>query len=228
MQPFDTAAPNHYNHQGIPVYNNQVAYQQGIHNTQQAAQRNMIAQQLKNNISAPGQGLVILFGFIAIVGSIAAAYIVLQADYYGIMEKVYKSMQGTTFKPEDLFNVGSGSCKTYLIGSLGLPIFLGIFAAWNLLAILFACCGTSCCLIFQALMALIWGGLAAFISQQKCSGIAAFTYLFGANNVPQNPWPYFAALAVASLVSCFLNYSWSSNRDRAERDQKNLSLMLAA
>ena len=222
MQPFDTAAPNHYNQQGIPVYNH------GLQNAQNTAQRHLIAQQLKDNIRAPGQGLVILFSLIAIVGSIAVAFIVLQASYYDTLIQFYKTFGGTNFSPEEFFKMGSNSCKTYLIGSLGLPAFLGIFAVFNFLAMLFACCGTSCCMCFQALMALIWGGLAAFITQQKCSVTDGLTLFIGSDNVPQNPWPCFAGLAGATLALCVLNYCWSSNKDNAERDQKNLALMMSA
>jgi len=226
MQPFEVSAPNPYGQQqvqhGYPMYN------QGVSEAKSIAQRNMIAMQLRNNMSAPGKGLVIIFGLIAIFGSLALAYIVSQASYYKILIDYYRTFSGTSFSPEDIFKMSGNSCKAYLIGSLGIPVFLVVFALFNLLATLFACCGTSCCMCFQALMALLWGGMAAFISQQSCSGVSAFTALFGSGNVPQNAWPYFAGMAGASLLACLLNYCWSSNRDKVERDQKNLALMMAA
>lgn len=226
MQPFEVSAPHPQGQvqvqYGYPMYN------QGVSDAKGVAQRNMIAMQMRNNMNAPGKGLVILFGLVAIVGSLAAAYIISQASYYRALYEYYRNFSGSSFSPEQIFNMTGNSCKAYLIGSLGVPAFLVLFALFNLFATCIACCGTSCCLFFQALMALLWGGLAAYLSQQSCAGFSAFTSFFGSGNVPQNAWPYYAGMAGASLLACLLNYLWSSNRDKAESDQRNLALMMAA
>ncbi len=132
MQPFEVSGPNPQAQQpvqyGYPMYN------QGVSEARDVAQRNMLAMQLRNNAKAPGQGLVIIFGLLTIAGSLAAAYIISQANYYQVLIKYYDTFGGTSFSPEQIFKMSGDSCKAFLIGSLGVPVFLILFASFNLLA----------------------------------------------------------------------------------------------
>jgi len=214
--------PN-YQAQPQPQY---VMYNQGVNQAQDAVQKRMLAQQLSRNVNASGKGLVVIFSLLMFAGGLMMAGSYATQDKYKIMNSAYKAIGGRDYNMADTFS--PDTCQAFLGGMIGVPYFLVVFAIFNFLAMCVSFTGATCCMCLQVFSALIWAGIAFFTSQQKCVGYSVLTTLFGANNIPQNAWNYYAGMAVASLIACCLNYSWSSNQDKAKRDQRNLALMMAA
>ncbi len=231
MQPFDgVSAPNPQIQQGSQqsgAYPSQpyVVYTQGVQSAQDIAQKQMLANQLMRNIRAPGKGLVILYSLFLVVTSILAIILYTNQNSYPLVETGYEKLSGKSYTLADSF-LSSSSCQIYFAGILSVPNFLLIFAFFNLLAMCFSCCGTSCCMCFQIIASISWAGLAAYYYRVSCALTAVLTPVFGTSSIPQNAWPFYLGMAIASLIACLLNYSWSNNKDQAEKDQRNLALMM--
>jgi len=185
----------------------------------------MLAKQLMENIRAPGKGLVILYSLFLLVASFLVLFIYVERNSYSLVDKGYTALVGRDYRLTDAFSASTG-CQAYFAGVLGVPNFLMIFAFLNLLAMCFSCCGTSCCMCFQIIFTISWSSIAAYYYRVPCTMTIILTPIFGTNTIPQNPWPIYLGMGIASLIACFLNYSWSSNKDKAERDQRNLALMM--
>jgi len=211
------------NYQAQPQY---VMYSQGGNQGSNDVQKIMLAQQLNRSRDVSGKGLVIFYSLFVAAASVGIAYVFINQTSYQILLNVYEKIAGRAFNPSDSFS--RDTCQAFLADIIAVPIFLFAFAAFNFFAMLVSCAGISGCMFIQPLCALVWAGIAVFVSQQQCVGYSILTTMFGANNVPQNAWTYYGAMSAASLLSCFLNWSWSSNEDKAKRDQRNLALMMAA
>jgi len=221
-----------YQQQGYPMYQqpNYGAYQQGMQGMQQAAEdtvhKQLLMNQMRRNIKASGQGLVLLYAFVLIVGAAAGGYVYTQQTSFQIMWSGFAKIVGRESQPQDTFS--DDSCQVYVTGILNLPYFLAAFAVYHFLSICIAFMNTSCCHIFHVFAATIFAGVGVFISQNSCSGFSILKVLIGAKNVPENAAPFYFVLAGATFLACLLNCSWSSNKEKAERDQKNLALMMSA
>jgi len=214
---------------GYPINGDQsksMAYNQGFQQARNSLHRQLLAQELGRNIKATGKGLVALFSLFMVTVSVGGAFVYGSQTNYSLTATVYNKITVDEYNVLDTFS--SNSCQAFLGGILGVPYFLLAFGIFNFLALWISATGLTCCMFIQAFCALLWAGLAAFISQQKCVGQSILTTAFGANNIPQNAWPYYAAMALASFVACVLNCNWSHDKDRAERDQQNLALIMAS
>jgi hypothetical protein len=212
-----------YPAQSQPQY---VVYAQGASQGSDNLQQQLMAQQLSRNIKSGGGGLVACFCIIAAIVAFGVGSKFEDQTNYQILLTVYKSIAKREFNVVEAF--APDTCQAFLADIIAVPVFLYGFAFFNFFAMCVSFAGVTCCLFVQALAALIWTGIALFASQQKCVGYSLLTTMFGKDNMPQNAWPYYAGMAAASLIACFLNYSWNDNKAKAQRDQRNLALMMAA
>lgn len=168
-----------------------------------------------------------MYSLLVAAAAAAVGITLMNQTNYQVLLQAYQTIAGRNFDPADAFS--KDTCQAFLGDIIAIPIALFIFAALNVFVMIISFTGETCCMFPQALVGLAMGGMAAFVSQQNC-GVAytILTKLFGANNVPQNAWPYYGALAVASLLSCIMTHSWSNSKEKAKRDQRNLALMMAA
>ncbi len=210
-----------------PAQPQQVIYVQGNDQGQDNIQKVLMAQQMSRNIKSSGGGLVACFSLIAAVAAVGIASQLRDQNNYNILLQTYNLIAGRNYNFQDAFS--RDACQAFLADIIAIPIFLYMFAAFNFFAMCVSFTGMTCCTAVQGLAALGWFGLSAFASQQNCGAVyTLLTKAFGANNVPQNAYPYFAALGVASAVAACLNHSWSNSQEKAQRDKRNVALMMAS
>jgi hypothetical protein len=190
-------------------------------------QRQIMMQQMSRNNKSGGGVLVTIYSlFVAVVAGVVA-YTLMNQTNYQVLLQAYQTLAGRQFNPIEAFS--PDACQAFLADIIAVPIFLFAFAAFNVFAMFVSFTGSASCMFIQPIATLLWAGIAIFASQQKCGiGYTVLTKMFGADKIPQNSCPFYAAMAVASLLACILNHVWKSSQDKAKRDERNLALMMAS
>jgi len=193
-------------------------------------QRHMLMQAMSKNITAPGKGLVIMVCLLSIVVGIGLAVLVISNKWYEATVEAYR-IAFNYFKPEDFFKLladGGSSCLKLMVGALLFPLISAfVFGGFNLLAMLLACCGATCCGVFQGLNALFYGGLALYFMGGSCGPLDYVFDYQGKNYSPTNCWIFYAILSILSILSVLSNIRWCNSKTRAEQERNKLSLMVA-
>jgi len=211
-----------------------LGFQYGGHSGKQLKknipQKTYLFNQMNKETSASGQSITIIIHILSIVISVGLAMYIFNKRYYQFLMKIYERINGA-FDPEEFFRVVINSfqdkCKSYIFGTIAAPVVFLFFAAWNFLSMLLAFCHISCCNVFHAFWAVVYGSLAIFYSQATCGRLYNTLFvLLGSNNMPEPSWPYYAGMAGFSLLSLLANCWWSSNKMRAKVEKKNFELLL--
>ncbi len=222
-QNYQPPVSSHYSQEQLDyaVYNLEV--QQG----RDVALKQMMLEHITKSIKAPGFAFVLSYYLIIILGGIALTFLFPDDNDYPIMLNAYKRVTTYDYQISDTF-VSPGSCQALLGITLSVPLFLIIFYTFNFLDIFASCLGIHWGMYPQFFMAGIYSSLAAYTTQQRCADQSFLVSMFGADNIPENPWFYFAGMAFASVGSGLLNYIFSSNKERAENHKKELAFVLSA
>jgi len=201
-----------------------------LQNDQDAFEKKfMLLNQLKTTDPSSGRAFVILCNLIFIFASVALATVVFNSDYYSGLSGSYELLYGGRFNFSNMISHLNDSCSIVMTATLAAPYCLAVFAGLNLLNALVACCGSAGCLWIHVIFGLYWGGLSVFFATNSCFGdIGKQIGNSMSGNLPANGWPYYAGMAGLSLFSALVHYCWSSNKARAEVEQKNLALLMAS
>jgi len=207
----------------------------GKNDTQNKIQKVLLINQLSNNLSASGQGLVLCLALIStVLGGIFFCYYTIvnsARDYFANSKDLFYILSGYKVEPEESFFtliIGSlgDKCLTFLAGIISLPILSFAFSGFNFLAMLFACCGATCMAYLQGFFTIVWSLVAISEASSDCSGVNGFVMKFG-NVYPTPSWYFYAVMAICSLSSTITNCYWSSNKIRVNKEKRNLTLMAA-
>ncbi len=213
---------------GYPNYpaQSQPQYGQGANQGQAPAQKQGMAPRPTKNTQEDSKKYVTYYSVFVTFVSIVFMFSFVSGDNYQIVMNVYQKIAGHSFIASDVFS--SNTCQALLAGTIAVPVYLLVFAIFNLVAMLVSLTGLHHCMFIQPVATVLWAGTAAIASQQNCSGNSTAASMFGANTLPESSWSYYAFLAIASSVASVLNYSWNNKKIQAEKDQKSLALIMAA
>lgn len=213
---------------GYPMPQDQfisMAKSQGAQQAKNSLHRQLLAQELGKNIKANGKGLVALFSIFMTTITIGGSFVYGNQTKYSQTSTAYHSFVEGDYNIMD--TLSQNSCQAFLAAILGVPYCLLGFGIFHIVTMWISFTGLTCCRFFHALLTVFWAVIAAWTSQQKCVGYSIISTTFG-QDTPQNAWIYYAGMALASFTACVLNFNWRIDKDRAERDQRNLAFIMAS
>jgi len=218
VQPPSYYPPTQYNNSGKDQAKNMI-------------QRNMLLQHMSKNIKASGQGSTMCLTIINTIIGVLIAYIGIGVADYNNIRKAFLalSFHEITF-PETFFIIMLKSrgdvCLTLLAGGVSLFSLGGVFAVFNFCASCFACCKVTCMAYIQACWTIIWTIVALSQTNGNCGGLNSLV-VRNFSGIPHTTWPFYAAMALGSLMCVIANCCWSSNQAKAEQERRSLNLMAA-
>jgi hypothetical protein len=235
-------APNHqtaFYHQN---YNQQQAHHQvPIQNQGDSMKRMLMLQQMNKNIRASGVCAVLLLALISIIAGFAITVYLAQEKHDNreaaanafVLKKLLEGKIIDKLETADqmflLVNYNKDECDRLLGGNISAPILsLIVFAGFNVIALLAACCKLTFMSYLHAILAAVWGVATLMTMNANCTGVASQIIIILQKAPPLESWPFFAVMFVLSVASVIVNWQWKSNMAKAEREKQNLSLMSMA